>query len=119
MNKQDIYSLRSLVLNTLLRFEIFNLKFFFPRHSAVFYLECDCGQTEFTPPGILSLVKITNPLLGPSFTHSVDLEKYVFSAGIYLLKFNKGNGRTICEICTKLAIKKSTTSTMPLLSLYC
>ncbi|XP_043911542.1 polynucleotide 5'-hydroxyl-kinase NOL9 [Protopterus annectens] len=33
------------------------------------YLECDVGQTEFTPPGCLSLVKVTEPLLGPPFTH--------------------------------------------------
>lgn len=39
------------------------------KHDAVFYLECDCGQTEFTPPAILSLVKVTKPLLGPPFTH--------------------------------------------------
>ena len=87
-------------------FKIWKLHhWFFFRHSAVFYLECDCGQTEFTPPGILSLVKITNPILGPSFTHSVDLEKYVFSAGIYLYKFKNRITRTMYEICTKWTIK--------------
>ena len=105
MNEQNIYGLRSLtVLNTFLRFENYIIDFFF-RHSAVFYLECDCGQTEFTPPGILSLVKITNPILGPSFTHSVDLEKYVFSAGIYFYKFKNRITRTMYEICTKWTIK--------------
>ena len=28
-------------------------------------------------------------------------------AGIYLFKVNKGNSRTMCEICSKLIIKKS------------
>ena len=91
MNEQDIYGLRSLMVHPLKICKVHYEISFFSRHSAVFYLECDCGQTEFTPPGILSLVKITNPLLGPSFTHSVDLEKYVFSAAIYLFIFNKGN----------------------------
>lgn len=28
------------------------------------YLECDLGQTEFTPPGCVALLTITEPLLG-------------------------------------------------------
>ncbi|XP_035295267.1 polynucleotide 5'-hydroxyl-kinase NOL9 isoform X3, partial [Cricetulus griseus] len=36
---------------------------------AVDYLECDLGQTEFTPPGCVALLNITEPLLGPPFTH--------------------------------------------------
>lgn len=32
--------------------------------SEVCYLECDVGQTEFTPPAILSLNHVTTPLLG-------------------------------------------------------
>lgn len=36
---------------------------------SVEYLECDLGQTEFTPPGCLSLCTVTEPLLGPPFTH--------------------------------------------------
>lgn len=51
-------------------------------HDTVFYLECDCGQTEFTPPGILSLVKVEKALLGPPFTHSVQLEKCYFFGNI-------------------------------------
>nr|CAB3264398.1 polynucleotide 5'-hydroxyl-kinase NOL9-like [Phallusia mammillata] len=41
------------------------------RFSHVYYLECDVGQTEFTPSGMLSVTKIKNttPLLGPPFTH--------------------------------------------------
>uniref|UniRef100_H3BAT4 Polynucleotide 5'-hydroxyl-kinase NOL9 n=1 Tax=Latimeria chalumnae TaxID=7897 RepID=H3BAT4_LATCH len=33
------------------------------------YLECDLGQTEFTPPGCVSLHRIIQPLLGPPFLH--------------------------------------------------
>jgi len=28
------------------------------------FLECDIGQTEFTPPGCVSLNKVTEPALG-------------------------------------------------------
>ena len=34
------------------------------RFGAVCFLECDVGQTEFTPPALLSLNKVTSPLLG-------------------------------------------------------
>ncbi|XP_053377121.1 polynucleotide 5'-hydroxyl-kinase NOL9-like [Mercenaria mercenaria] len=37
--------------------------------ESVYYLECDIGQTEFTPPGVLSLVEVTSPVTGPPFTH--------------------------------------------------
>ncbi|GFY67540.1 CLP1_P domain-containing protein [Trichonephila inaurata madagascariensis] len=32
--------------------------------KAVYFLDTDPGQTEFTPPGVVSLTKITEPLLG-------------------------------------------------------
>lgn len=39
------------------------------RHfPAVAFINCDIGQTEFTPPGMLALHFITEPVLGPSFT---------------------------------------------------
>ncbi|XP_015745357.2 polynucleotide 5'-hydroxyl-kinase NOL9 [Python bivittatus] len=65
------------------------------------FLECDLGQPEFNPPGCISLVNVTEPLLGPPFTHQrpprkmayygdtscehdteryLDTLKYVFSA---------------------------------------
>lgn len=37
--------------------------------NEVAYLECDIGQSEFTPSGMVSLHVISSPLLGPSFTH--------------------------------------------------
>jgi len=48
------------------------------RYGSVMYLECDCGQTEFSPAAVLSLVKITKPVLGPAFTHIIKPEKAFF-----------------------------------------
>ncbi|XP_038602400.1 polynucleotide 5'-hydroxyl-kinase NOL9 [Tachyglossus aculeatus] len=42
------------------------------------YLECDLGQTEFTPPGCISLLTVTEPLLGPPFTHQRAPRKMVY-----------------------------------------
>ncbi len=38
-------------------------------HSKVAYLDCDVGQPEFSPCGMVSLHLISDPLLGPQFTH--------------------------------------------------
>ena len=32
-------------------------------------IECDVGQSEFTPPGFVSLSVLDSPILGPPFTH--------------------------------------------------
>ncbi|XP_028922138.1 polynucleotide 5'-hydroxyl-kinase NOL9 [Ornithorhynchus anatinus] len=45
---------------------------------SVDYLECDLGQTEFTPPGCISLLTVTEPLLGPPFTHQRAPRKMVY-----------------------------------------
>ncbi|XP_066463438.1 polynucleotide 5'-hydroxyl-kinase NOL9 [Eleutherodactylus coqui] len=42
------------------------------------YLDCDLGQTEFTPPGCISLISITKPVLGPPFTQQRDPHKMVY-----------------------------------------
>ena len=34
------------------------------RHGRVGFLECDVGQTEFTPCGVVSLTFVTQPLIG-------------------------------------------------------
>lgn len=39
------------------------------KYKQVAYVETDVGQSEFTPPGLLSLHYLTNPILGPPFTH--------------------------------------------------
>ncbi|KAI9003160.1 Pre-mRNA cleavage complex II protein Clp1-domain-containing protein [Gaertneriomyces semiglobifer] len=39
------------------------------KYQSVAFLECDVGQSEFTPAGLLSLNIVTTPLLGPPFTH--------------------------------------------------
>uniref|UniRef100_A0A8C5KU06 Polynucleotide 5'-hydroxyl-kinase NOL9 n=1 Tax=Jaculus jaculus TaxID=51337 RepID=A0A8C5KU06_JACJA len=46
--------------------------------SCVDYLECDLGQTEFTPAGCISLLNITEPVLGPPFTHQRTPQKMVY-----------------------------------------
>ncbi|XP_053307657.1 polynucleotide 5'-hydroxyl-kinase NOL9 [Spea bombifrons] len=46
--------------------------------SCVGYLECDLGQTEFTPPGCVALMHVTKPVLGPPFTHQRDPHKMVY-----------------------------------------
>ncbi|CAA7268693.1 unnamed protein product [Cyclocybe aegerita] len=38
-------------------------------YSRVAFLECDIGQSEFTPGGLVSLNIISEPILGPPFTH--------------------------------------------------
>ncbi|XP_072012363.1 polynucleotide 5'-hydroxyl-kinase NOL9 [Engystomops pustulosus] len=42
------------------------------------YLDCDPGQTEFTPPGCISLLRITKPVLGPPYTQQRDPHKMVY-----------------------------------------
>ncbi|XP_052574662.1 polynucleotide 5'-hydroxyl-kinase NOL9 isoform X1 [Peromyscus californicus insignis] len=42
------------------------------------YLECDLGQTEFTPPGCIALLNITEPLLGPPYTHPRRPQRMVY-----------------------------------------
>lgn len=38
-------------------------------YPKVAYLDLDPGQPEFSPPGMLSLSLVSNPILGPPFTH--------------------------------------------------
>ncbi|XP_043849789.1 polynucleotide 5'-hydroxyl-kinase NOL9 [Dromiciops gliroides] len=42
------------------------------------FLDCDLGQTEFTPPGCVSLSNVIEPILGPPFTHQRKTRKMVF-----------------------------------------
>ncbi|KAI0313414.1 hypothetical protein OF83DRAFT_1268857 [Amylostereum chailletii] len=39
------------------------------RYRRVAYLECDLGQSEFTPGGMVALTVVDRPLFGPPFTH--------------------------------------------------
>ncbi|KAG7092694.1 hypothetical protein E1B28_009025 [Marasmius oreades] len=39
------------------------------RHKKVAYLECDLGQSEFTPGGMVAINVIERPVFGPPFTH--------------------------------------------------
>ncbi|CCA67460.1 hypothetical protein PIIN_01290 [Serendipita indica DSM 11827] len=42
------------------------------RFKQVAYLDCDVGQTEFTPEGMVSLHLLTQPVFGPPFSHPRD-----------------------------------------------
>lgn len=37
--------------------------------SSVIYVDLDPGQAEFTPPGVISVLKISEPVVGPNYTH--------------------------------------------------
>ena len=37
--------------------------------NSLFILDLDPGQPEYTPPGLISLIRVTKPNLGPPFTH--------------------------------------------------
>lgn len=39
------------------------------RHGRLAFLDCDVGQPELTPPGLVSLTVLDTPLLGPPHTH--------------------------------------------------
>ncbi|KAI9278871.1 hypothetical protein BDA99DRAFT_17788 [Phascolomyces articulosus] len=39
------------------------------KHKRIAYLETDVGQSEFTPPGVVSLHIIDTPVMGPPYTH--------------------------------------------------
>ncbi|KAL6065833.1 Polynucleotide 5'-hydroxyl-kinase grc3, variant 2 [Balamuthia mandrillaris] len=39
------------------------------QHSAVAFLDTDLGQPEFTPPGLISLLRIKKPIFGPAWAH--------------------------------------------------
>ncbi|KAG6878011.1 hypothetical protein C0992_008758 [Termitomyces sp. T32_za158] len=39
------------------------------QYQKVAYLECDLGQSEFTPGGMVALNVVSTPLFGPPFTH--------------------------------------------------
>lgn len=43
-------------------------------HKKCHFLDIDPGQPEFGPPGTISLVEVSAPLLGPPFTHPASSE---------------------------------------------
>ncbi|XP_046388441.1 polynucleotide 5'-hydroxyl-kinase nol9 [Ischnura elegans] len=45
------------------------------RKRALLYVDFDPGQSEFMPPGCISATLITEPLLGPNYTHLKDPER--------------------------------------------
>lgn len=51
--------------------------FFHCSLPSVEYMECDIGQTEFTPPGCVSLSNVTEPFLGMCFAASCRCQKHL------------------------------------------
>ncbi|VDN02670.1 unnamed protein product [Thelazia callipaeda] len=49
-------------------------------HPAVYILDCDVGQPEMSPPGCISLIKLSSPLLGVPIFHQriVLLDTYFY-----------------------------------------
>ncbi|XP_065178777.1 polynucleotide 5'-hydroxyl-kinase NOL9-like [Sycon ciliatum] len=47
-------------------------------HERVVFIETDVGQTELSPPAMLSLHCLTRPLIGPPFCHQVPAEMSIF-----------------------------------------
>eukprot|EP00798_Chlamydomonas_sp_ICE-L_P003493 gene3490-13559_t len=50
-------------------------------HPRVSYLDCDCGQPEFTPAGLVSLTIVETPLLGPPHVHAQQNPHYAHYLG--------------------------------------
>lgn len=48
------------------------------RVDKLYFLECDVGQTELTPPGCISLHCITEPLLGKIILSNSKLKKMFY-----------------------------------------
>ncbi|XP_076448137.1 uncharacterized protein LOC143284894 [Babylonia areolata] len=46
--------------------------------SKVCYLDCDVGQTEFSPPGTVALTVLDSPVFGPPFCHQKSAESMCF-----------------------------------------
>eukprot|EP01084_Bolivina_argentea_P198384 339718_1 len=44
------------------------------KYSQIAYLDCDIGQSEFNPEGIISITIITYPLFGASHTHQHNMK---------------------------------------------
>ncbi|KAI6179529.1 CLP1-P domain-containing protein [Aphelenchoides besseyi] len=55
--------------------------------KTVYFLDTDIGQTEFTPPGCVSLVRIDKPILTPTFLHQL----CTFKSTICLGTISPGN----------------------------
>ncbi|KAL5013572.1 hypothetical protein ScPMuIL_007842 [Solemya velum] len=50
--------------------------------NKVYYMECDIGQTEFTPPGCVALHCVEKPIFGPPFCHQREPIYSVYYGGV-------------------------------------
>lgn len=69
----------------------------------VLYIDLDPGQAEFTNPGCLSLKVISDPVLGPNFTHLDCTTEYC----LYLGEVNVSNCKHRYLTCLRLLRKKA------------
>ncbi|CAL8101043.1 unnamed protein product [Orchesella dallaii] len=53
----------------------------------VLFLDLDPGQTEFTPPGMISVHICSEPILGPNFTHLKEPSRSIFLGGVNVADF--------------------------------
>lgn len=49
----------------------------------VLVIDLDPGQPEFTVSGLISATLVTEPLLGPNFTHLKQPDKYILKYSIH------------------------------------
>lgn len=65
--------------STLLQFLLNKILSVYP---CAYYLDTDPGQPEFTPPGVVSLTKVTKPVFGPPFCHQLKPIKMMFIGSV-------------------------------------
>lgn len=75
------------------------------RHKRVAFLECDVGQTEFTPSGVVSMAFVTQPLIGKS-KHLLVLRVILFEClqGLPVHTSGLQKGLFGCIITIKLVV---------------
>mmetsp|Transcript_26106 Transcript_26106/g.38622 ORF Transcript_26106/g.38622 Transcript_26106/m.38622 type:complete len:586 (+) Transcript_26106:129-1886(+) len=66
---------------------------------SVAVLDCDVGQPEFSPPGMLTLTIVDSPLLSPPFLH---MRKYHLESYFYGSNTSRDDPTTYLELITDL-----------------
>lgn len=65
--------------------------------QAVMFLDTDLGQPELTPPGLVSITRLTAPLLGPPCTHMRTPDAAYYVVNMMLLACGCGVGDLTCS----------------------
>lgn len=62
-------------------FSLYAINYLLESHKQVVYLECDPGQPEFLPNGVLGFHILKNGIIGPSYTHKFQPQNaYLFGS---------------------------------------